>query len=83
MANVNELEQDLSDRDEDFVHWAMVFIINLKNIKDIKPFQRCWVRRGFRLLGFLVYIDGGRIGMGDSIYALSSENDENVEQALC
>ena len=78
IANVNELEEDL--RDKNFVHWARVFIVNLKRIKDIKSFRGCWVRQGFQLLGFLIYIDGGRIGMGDSICA---KNGEDVEKALC
>ena len=35
------------------------------------------------MLGFLVYIDGGRIRMRDCMYALSSQDVENVERALC
>ena len=41
LANINELEEDLSGRDKDFVDWARVFIVNLKKIKDVKPFRRC------------------------------------------
>ena len=34
-------------------------------------------------LRFLVYVDGGRIVLGDSIYALSSQDGERGEKALC
>ena len=41
------------------------------------------MKEGHKLLGFLVYVDSGRIGMGDAIYALSTKNGQEVENALC
>merc|ERR1712055_830685 len=58
-------------------------IVNLKNVKHIKPFARCWVKRNQKLLGFLVNYDGGRPGLGSCLYAISTEDDEHVEKALC
>ena len=34
-------------------------------------------------MGFLIYIDRGKVGMGDCLYALSTQDGENVERALC
>ena len=34
-------------------------------------------------MGFLIYIDEGQAGMGDCLYALSTQDGENVERALC
>ena len=34
-------------------------------------------------MGFLVYTDEGKIGLGTAIYALSSKGDEKIEKALC
>ena len=83
IAGVNELEVDLEDRDPDFVQWARVFIKNLKQIKEIQPFRRSWVPQDHHLLGFMVYTDGGKIGLGSAIYALSSKDNEKVAKALC
>ena len=35
------------------------------------------------MMGFLIYIDEGQAGMGDCLYALSTQDGENVERALC
>ena len=59
------------------------FIVNLKNVKHIRPFARCWVKRNHKLLGFLVNHDGGRPGLGSCLYAISTEDDEHIEKALC
>ena len=83
IAGVHELELDLEERDPDFVHWSRIFIRNLKHIKEILPFRRSWVPQDHHLLGFLVYTDGGKIGLGTAIYALSSKGDEKIEKALC
>ena len=83
LAGVHELEVDLEDRDNEFVKFAREFIVNLKNVKHIKPFARCWVKRNHKLQGFLVNHDGGRPGLGSCLYALSTENDKHVEKALC
>ena len=77
-----EIEIDQEDRDPDFVQWSRVFIKNLKQIKEILPFQRSWVHQDHHLLGFLVYTDGGKIGLGYAIYALSSKENESIEKAL-
>ena len=65
LAGIHELEEDLSSRDESFVEFARGFIINLKKVKEIRPFARCWVRKGYQLLGFLLYLDGGKVALGD------------------
>ena len=83
IAGVHELELDLEERDPDFVQWSRVFIKNLKQIKEILPFRRSWVPQDHHLLGFLVYTDGGKIGLGSAIYALSSKENESIEKALC
>ena len=83
IAGVHELELDLEERDPAFVYWSRIFIKNLKHIKEILPFRRSWVPENHHLLGFLVYSDGGKIGLGTAIYALSSKNDDTVEKALC
>ena len=46
LAGIHELEEDLSSRDESFVEFARGFIINLKKVKEIRPFARCWVKKG-------------------------------------
>merc|ERR1712215_599224 len=83
MVWAHELEVDLEEQDPAFVHWARIFIRNLKHIKDISPFRRNWVPEDHDLLGFIVYTDGGKIGLETAIYALSSKDDEAVEKALC
>ena len=45
LARINELEVDLKDRDEQFVTFAKEFIINLRKVKQIRPFARCWVKK--------------------------------------
>ena len=35
------------------------------------------------MMCFLIYIDEGQAGMGDCLYALSTQDGENVERALC
>ena len=52
-------------------------------MKEIRPFARCWVRKGYQLLGFLLYLDGGKARLGDCLYALSTKDGMNVEIALC
>ena len=74
---------DLKDRDEEFVKFAKEFIVNLKKVKQIRPFARCWVKRNHKLLGFLIYLDGGRPGLGSCLYAISTEDGEHIEKALC
>ena len=83
LAGVHELETDLEDRDKEFVKFAREFIVNLKNVKNIRPFARCWVRRNHKLLGFLINHDGGRPGLGSCLYALRTEDDEHIKKALC
>ena len=83
LAGINELEVDLKDRDEEFVTFAKEFIVNLRKVKQIRPFARCWVKRNHKLLGFLVYLDGGRPGLGSCLYAISTEDGEHIEKALC
>ena len=68
LAGIHELEVDLSSRG---------FIINLKKVKEIRPFARCWVKKNYKLLGFLVYLDGGKAGLGTCLYALSTETRYN------
>ena len=80
---MQELDEDLSYRDKSFVDFARIFIINLKKVKEIRPFKRCWMKAGYQLLGFLLYLDGGKAGMGDCLYALSTQDGVNVERALC
>ena len=82
LAGVHELEVDLKDRDEEFVKFAKEFIVNLTNVKQIRPFPRCWVKHNHKLLGFLIYHDGGRPGLGSCLYALSTEDDEHIKKAL-
>ena len=83
LAGINELEVDLKDRDEQFVIFAKELIINLRKVKQIRPFARCWVKKNHKLLGFLVYLDGGRPGLGTCLYAISTKDGENIEKALC
>ena len=45
LAGINESEVDLKDRDEEFVTFAKEFIVNLRKVKQIRPFARCWVKR--------------------------------------
>ena len=63
LAGIHELEVNLEDRDGPFVAFAKEFIINLRKVKQIRPFARCWVKRNYKLLGFLVYLDGGKAGL--------------------
>ena len=83
LAGVQELDEDLSIRDKSFVEFARTFIINLKKVKEIRPFKRCWVKKGYQLMGFLLYLDGGKTGLGDCLYVLSTLDGKNVERALC
>merc|ERR1711888_205233 len=83
LAGVHELEVDLEDRDKEFDKFAREFIVNLKNVKHIRPFAWCWVKHNHKLLGFLVNHDGGRPGLGSWLYAISTEDDEHIEKALC
>ena len=41
------------------------------------------MKRNHKLLGFLIYLDGGRPGLGSCLYAISTEDDEHIEKALC
>ena len=41
------------------------------------------MKKGYQLMGFLLYLDGGKAGLGDCLYALSTQDGENVERALC
>ena len=83
LAGINELDVDLEDRDAQFVKFAREFIVNLRKVKQIKPFARCWVKKDHKLLGFLVYLDGGRPGLGSVVYAVSTKDGVNIEKALC
>ena len=44
LAEIHEV--DLSSRDESFVEFSRGFIINLKRVNEIRPFARCWVKKG-------------------------------------
>ena len=71
LASIDELELDLASRDPEFIAWIKKFLINLKNIGKIRPFDRGCVPTGYRLAGFVVSMDGGKAAYMDTIHCLS------------
>ena len=45
--------------------------VDLRNIGSIKPFDRALVPKNFKLAGFVLSIDGGKLGFGSTINCLS------------
>ena len=60
LNSVDELEEDLNHRDPEFVDFCRGFLINLKRVEQIVPFPRCWIPKGFTLIGFITSLDGGK-----------------------
>ena len=54
LASPEELELPLKERDPKFVALVQKFIINLKYINKLLPFQRKWVKDGQCLVGFVM-----------------------------
>ena len=71
LASVDELEEDLSLRDPEFVAFCKGFIMNLRKVDQIVPLSRCWVPKGYILLGFIISLDGGKSGYGAIIHAIA------------
>ena len=75
LASVNELNEDLAERDQEFVAFCKQFILNLRNLDKIIPFHRCWVPPGFELVGFVTGLDGGKAGYGSTTHALAEKTE--------
>ena len=73
LASVNELNEDLAERDQEFVAFCKQFILNLRNVDKIIPFPRCWTPPGFELIGFVTSLDGGKAGYGSTTHALAEK----------
>jgi hypothetical protein len=71
LASVNELNEDLAERDPEFVIFCRQFILNLRNVDKILPFPRCWTPHGFELIGFVTSLDGGKAGFGSTTHAIA------------
>ena len=82
LATVDELEEDLEERDPEFVRFSRQFIQNLQKVDRIVPFLRAWVPEFRCLVGFLVSLDGGKAGYGSTIHALAGKEEANQE-GLC
>merc|ERR1711888_134683 len=80
LASVDELEEDLMDRDPEFVTFCREFLVNLKRVQEIVPFSRCWVPRGFTLAGFVTSLDGGKSGYGAIIHAIAVKTKEETKK---
>ena len=67
LSNVNKLEVDLKTKDPEFAAWAQGYIVNLRKIDQRLPFRRCWIPAGYKLTGFVVSLDGGKLGFCTTI----------------
>ena len=85
LASNHEMELNLETKDTDFCLWAKKFLINLKNINNIQPFRRAWVPTVKHVLqGFVVSMDGGRLGFGCCVHSISSSTSQStLDRALC
>jgi hypothetical protein len=83
LAGLDELKEDLEDRDPEFVKYARKYIINLKKTDTIVPFPRCWVPPNHELVGFITSLDGGKIGYGTSVHSLAGKEGQNLLRNLC
>merc|ERR1711954_118712 len=86
LATVNEMEMDLNERDSEFVKTAKTFILNLRKVGEIKPFQRAWVPPGHRLVGFATSFDGGALGYGTVTHSLAAPIEPmhgNLRRNVC
>ena len=79
LASVDELEEDLASRDPGFVDFCRGFIANLKRVEQIVPFSRCWIPKGFTLIGFITSLDGGKSGYGAIIHAIAMKIEEEAK----
>ena len=83
LAGLDELEEDLEDRDPEFVRYARKYIINLKKTDTIVPFPRCWVPPNHELIGIITSMDGGKIGYGTSVHSLAGKENQDLLRNLC
>ena len=83
LASTQELEMDLTERDPEFTRFARRFIVNLKRIDEIVPFRRAWVPSKHKLGGFIVTLDGGKLGFGSAIYSIAvPQEGGDLDRAL-
>ena len=83
LSNVNELEVDLKSKDPEFAASAQGYIVNLRKIDQILPFRRCWILVGYKLTGFVVSLDGGKLGFGTTIHSLGAKDGTELLRSLC
>ena len=83
LSNVNELEVDLKSKDPEFAASAQGYIVNLRKIDQILPFRRCWILAGYKLTGFVVSLDGGKLGFGTTIHSLGAKDGTELLRSLC
>ena len=70
------MEVSLKDRDPKFVKLCQDFILCMRKAGEVIPFDRCWVPEGYKLIGFVTSLDGGRFGYGITIHVLAEKEDD-------
>ena len=84
LASTEEMSLDLESRDPNFCGVVRKFLMNLRKVDQIRPFRRAWVPSGYKLTGFVVPIDGGKVGFGSNVYSIATGgNDGMLDRSLC
>ena len=83
LSDVNELEVDLKSKDPECAAWAQGYIVILRKIDQIMPFRTCWIPEGYKLTGFVVSLEGGKLGFGTTIHSLGAKDGTELLRSLC
>ena len=70
---MDDMERDLRKRDPAFEEVCQNFIAALRRLNRIIPFERCWVPAGYRLLGFVTSLDGGKCRYGSTTHVIAEK----------
>ena len=79
LTTINELDEDLGEKDKNFIETAKSFLMNLAKTKEIEPLPKTLCSEAEEVTGIGATADGGVPGYGSLAYIIC-ENKSTVER---
>ena len=70
VTSPSELNVDLEEKDPKLVKTIKNMLKELRNVGSIQPFKQAWVDIGEHLYGFLVAVDGSKVGYAGKVFCM-------------
>ena len=82
VTSPSELNVDLEEKDPKLVKTIKSMLKELRKVGSINPFKRAWIDMGERLYGFLVAVDGSKVGYAGKVFCMKHSTINGITRIV-